>query len=265
MSAHSHKVKRAVIYGDTHIPFESASTLAVVRKIIGLAKPSVLIHIGDLIDAWQISRWPKDPRRKDSFQADIHLGIEHLNDFAKAAPRAALYFFEGNHEERLRRAIWAMADQSRELAGLDVFEKYVNWPTILADGGMNKRWQFVACDNQPLEIFPQVLTKHGTKLTSGLGASGRTAFKEWISYGMSGMSGHTHRLGDFFHCDRNGSHRWFETGCTCGLSGKVSGSTSDRDWQQGCAVLTYTDDWFNVELVYIQDGRALWRDTVIEV
>ena len=82
---------------------------------------------------------------------------------------------------------------------------------------------------------------------------------------MSGMSGHSDRLGDFFRRDRNGSQRWFETGCTCEVSGSVPGSGSDQDWHQGCAVLTYTDDWFNVELVYIQDGRALWRDKVIEV
>jgi hypothetical protein len=264
VSTHS-QVKHAVIYGDSHIPFESRPALAVVRRIIQLVKPDILVNIGDLFDAWQISRFPKDPRRKETFQYEIFLGIEHLNDFAKAAPKAALYFLLGNHEERLKRAIWAMADQSRELAGLDVFEKYVNWETILADGDMNKRWNVVSYDDQPIEIIPQLLTKHGTKLASGMGASGRTAFKEWISYGMSGMSGHSHRLGDFFHRDRNGSHRWFETGCTCEVSGKVPGSGSDQDWHQGCAVLTYTDNWFNVELVYIQDGRALWRDTVIEV
>lgn len=265
MSPHSHRVKRALIYGDAHIPFASATALAVVRKLIGLVKPHILMNIGDLFDSWQISRFPKDPRRKETFQYEIFCGIEHLNDFAKAAPRAALYFLEGNHEERLRRTIWAMADQSRELAGLDVFEKYVNWQTILSEGGMNKRWNFIPYDDQPIEIIPQLLSKHGTKLASGMGASGRTAFKEWISYGMSGFSGHSHRLGDFFHRDRNGSHRWFETGCTCEVSGSVPGSGSDQDWHQGCAVLTYTDDWFNVELVYIQDGRALWRDKVIEV
>ncbi len=258
-------LKRAVVYGDTHIPFESPSALAVVRKVITLAKPDVLINVGDLFDAWQISRFPKDPRRKESFQYDIFLGIEHLNDFAAAAPKAALYFLEGNHEERLRRTVWGMKDEARQLAGLDIFEKYVNWQTILREGELSERWTFVSYDDQPVEIIPQLLAKHGTKLASGMGASGRTAFKEWISYGMSGFSGHTHRLGDFFHRDRNGSHRWFETGCTCEVDGTVPGSGSDQDWQQGCAVLTYTDSWFNVELVYIQDGRALWRDEVIEV
>ena len=137
MSTHSH-VKHAVIYGDCHIPFESKSAVAVVRKIITLVKPDILVNIGDLFDCWQISRFPKDPRRKETFQYEIFLGIEHLNDFAEAAPKAVLYVLEGNQEERLRRTIWAMADQRRELAGLDVLRKYVNWQTILAEGVRDK-------------------------------------------------------------------------------------------------------------------------------
>ncbi len=256
--------KHAVIYGDVHVPFQDPAALEIVKDIIVAVQPEVVVNIGDLFDCASISKFPKDPRRKDSLQDEIYLGAEHLREIRDLSLHADHYLFEGNHEERLRRTIWNMNDGARELAGLDVFDKYINWETILADANVDG-WNFIPYDEQPVQILPiKLLTKHGTKLASGMGASGRTAFKEWITYGMSGMSGHSHRLGDFFHRDRNGSHRWIETGCCCELSG-VPGGSPDHDWHQGCVVITYTDDWFNCELVYIQDGRAMWRDEVIEV
>lgn len=248
--------KTALIYGDTHIPFHDDQCLATVKALIKDVKPGILLHMGDLIDAWQISKFPKDPTRKESLQRDINLAANHLNEMIACAPRRCRgYYLEGNHEDRLTRAIWGMSDSAKEIAGLDNFQQYINWPSILSKAGMSRRWRFVeAPDQSRTEIIPNLITKHGTRVTRW---SAHTAKAEWMSYGKSGLSGHTHRLGQFFHRDHNGTHMWAETGCTCDLNPKY---TLDPDWHHGILVVTYTDDWFHTELVYIENGEARWRD-----
>ena len=63
---------------------------------------------------------------------------------------------------------------------------------------------------------------------------------------------------------------FINTGCLCRTDGAVpsvngashvdgSHATEFEDWQQGCAVVYYTDDEFFVDLVQIKDGRAMFH------
>ena len=255
------KPKHAIIFGDIHCPYHDPAALQVLHEMIGLVQPDLLVCIGDTIDCPQLSRFDRDPRRREDLQEDIDTSVGVLNEILWVAPEHTVcYLLEGNHEERMRRAIWAMRDQARQLAQLRTFQQYITWPELLAEAGLHDRWQWIPYDQQPGQtILPNLLVKHGTKLANGMGASGRTAFKEWMTYGKGGLSGHTHRLGDFFHRDLTGTDRWVETGCLCLLDG-VPGATGDNDWHQGLVVTTIFDDWYSHELVYIEDGRASWRD-----
>lgn len=259
------KYHHAVLYGDSHFrtirgqQVADFQTLDVVKSVILDVQPTKVIHMGDLFDCNAISRFPKDPRWRESLQGDIDAGCLHLVEMASILPGATeLHLLEGNHEERLTRTIWGMTDVSRQLAGLDIFEKYVNWPAILQEAGV-ERWRWHPYYEQPVtNILPKIYVKHGTKLANGFGASGRSAFKEWQTYCNSGASGHTHRLGDFLHRSTHGVQRWIETGCTCLLD---LGYGKDYDWHTGCVVITYDDtgSWFSAELVYIEQGKAYWR------
>jgi len=248
-------MKHAILFGDTHYPFHDEAALGVVKQIIKDVRPNIVVNMGDLIDAWQVSTFLKDPRQRDSLQQDIDDSIALLADIQSVIPsRCQLYYLEGNHEERLSRAICRMKEDAREIAGLRVFQQVVNWEQILKEAGM-RRWQFIPMAIQSqISIIPRMVIKHGTIVSKW---SAATAAREWQKYSKSGASGHTHRLGNFYHRDLNGTHCWVETGCTCDLNPTY---TLDPDWHHGCVVLTYTDDWFNVETVYIEDGTGVWRD-----
>jgi hypothetical protein len=75
---------------------------------------------------------------------------------------------------------------------------------------------------------------------------------------MSGASGHTHRLSQFYHRDHNGNHVWLETGSTCDLNPEY---TPDPDWQNGCVVLTLHRDTgaFQAQTTYIHNGNAIFE------
>jgi predicted MPP superfamily phosphohydrolase len=252
------KVFKAVVYGDTHVPFHDPAAIRVVQAIAKDVKPDVLLHVGDLVDCWQISRFDKDPTRSDSLQDNIDESRQHLAEMALVAPKARRVLLEGNHESRLTRTVWGLPGAARELPKLRLFQKSMTWPTLLELDAIG--WEWVPEREQSrTSILPKLITKHGTVVRKW---SAATAKGEWEKYGASGLSGHTHRLGHFLHRDHNGTASWIETGCTCLLDPPYG---TDFDWAQGCIVLTWNKDrrLMQTELISMRNGAALWRDQEI--
>lgn len=244
----------AVLYGDTHIPFEDPATVKVVQGVVRDVRPDVLVHMGDLVDCWQISRFDKDPTRVDTLQENIDAARRHLHEMAQVAPQARRVLLEGNHENRLSRAMASMEGPHRSVAQLRAVQEAVQWPNLLQLAGIG--WEWVPEREQSrTPVVPKIITKHGGVVRKW---SGWSAKGEWEKYGRSGASGHTHRLGWFIHRDHNGNSNWAETGCTCLLDAPYG---VDFDWQPGCVVVTWSADAYlqNVEFVSIREGRALWR------
>lgn len=248
------KVFTAVVYGDTHVPFHDPAALAVVRGVVADVRPDVLLNVGDLVDCWQISRFDKDPTRSDSLQDNIDEARQHLAEMAALAPKSRRVLLEGNHEARLSRTIWKLEGAARELPKLRLFQAAMTWPTLLETTAIGWEWIAERAQSQT-SVLPKIITKHGSVVRKW---SGMTAKGEWEKYGRSGLSGHTHRLGQFLHRDHNGTASWIETGCTCLMDAPYG---SDFDWQQGCVVLSWNKDrrLLQTELVSVRDGSALWR------
>ena len=251
---------RAVIYSDTHVPFHDKKALNVVRGIIQEVKPHILLNGGDLVDCWQISRFDKDPTRKDSLQDNIDEAREHLAEFALVARKARRVLLAANHDDRLTKTIWGLEGAARELPKLRIFQKHMTWPSLLELDSIGWEWVPTAVQSRT-PILPHLVTKHGTVVRKW---SGATARGEWERYGKSGISGHTHRLSDFEHRDHSGTATWIETGCTCDLNPSYG---TDFDWMQGCVVITWNKDrrLMQPEIVSIREGmgQALYRGKVI--
>jgi predicted phosphodiesterase len=252
------KFKHAILYGDTHFPFQDKKALECIKRIVADVKPDVLVHMGDLFDCWQISKFDKEIERRDTLQETINAGCAHLNEMFMLTPNAERYLLEGNHEHRLARTINRASDTVREVMRLDVMNRFLSWPGLLLDRGITPdMWEFVPYRGQTRRrIFPRFVLKHGDKVSPKSGYSG---YREMDRYGASGASGHTHRLGHVFHNDFNGAHTWIETGCTCDL---LPTYCEDPDWQHGCVIITFTNDYkfFNPTVVYIQQGNAIYGD-----
>lgn len=245
---------RAVLWGDTHYPFQDDAALALVAQVIRVVQPTVLVHMGDLLDCYHLSRFDKNPKRIHGLQAEIDMGRAHLAAMGLLAPTARKIFLEGNHCDRLRRTLWNMPPQAEALMALNAVTSNLTWPKLL--GLDNIGWEFYAYGEQSKQMFlPKWLLKHGSVVRK---LSAYTARAELDKYNVSGSSGHTHRLGMFFHRDHNGNHCWVETGCTCLLNPEY---VTDPDWQSGCVVLTFepTTGAFQAEPVYFHNKNALYR------
>lgn len=250
---------RAVVYSDTHFPFQDDRVLNLVKYVIKDVKPHYVVHLGDLIDCWQISRFDKDPTRLDTLQDNIDAARTHLHEVSQIAPKAQKFLLEGNHEQRLTRTVWGLDGAQRQFATLRKFQQAMTWPSLL--GLEDIGWTWVPERKQSrTPILPKIITKHGTLVSKW---SGATAKAEWTKYGASGISGHTHRAGQFMHRDHNGMASWIECGCTCDLDPEYG---FDMDWQQAFTVLTWSSNHviMSSQQVIIRDGETLWGGKVIQ-
>jgi hypothetical protein len=248
------KYRHAVWLSDTHMGYEDPAAIAVILGIIKDVRPDVVIHGGDLCDAYSISSFNKNPDRLGSLQDEIDKARHLLHQISQIVPKARKVLLEGNHEARLTKTIWSLPGTASELARLRAFKSAMVWPNLLALDEIG--WEFVPVSRQPaVDILPKLALKHGELARKFSGMSARA---EYDKYTMSGISGHTHRLAKFYRRDLRDGHVWVEGGCSCRITDVEY--ARHPDWQQGCVEITHSRSagWFQAQEIYIESGRALW-------
>ena len=204
---------------DIHAPYYDEQALATALAFVRLYRPDIVFIMGDLVDFYQLSRFDREPRRALELQADLDSGRNVLRRIRSAAKAAKLYLIRGNHEYRLTRYLWSNA---KELAGLrclglrDLLDLKALGVEYVDRGWMR---------------FHEFLVKHGTLVRA---RSGYTATGELERAGISGVSGHTHRLAQVYRRTYAGMFTWIEAGCLCQLDPEyLDGAVSD--WHPGLA------------------------------
>jgi hypothetical protein len=246
----------AVVFTDTHVPYHDQAALDVVYGVIRDVQPRVIVHLGDLLDCYAISRYTKDRGHVLNTQDEIDGARTILHHVSQLAPTAEKYLLEGNHEARLDELLNTLPGTTKELLAMRDIRAAATWPALLrlADIG----WDWVPVKGQAhVPTLPKLITKHGSVVRKWSGMSGKG---EWERYGQSGLSGHVHRVGQFYTSDRNGNHTWTECGCTCQLKPAYM---EDPNWAHAVVLVHFTPDGsrFSVEPVYIEGGRALFGRT----
>lgn len=248
----------SVHFGDVHYPHQDDRCLSILHQIIQLTDPTVVVDHGDTLDAEQLGRWAKDPHRRVSLAEEIRMGAEHFGKIsALARPGARLVWLEGNHEDRLRRTIWDLADRraAGELLTLPKVSDALQWGSLLGLDSLS--WEQVPYQathdkSNFMLLFDRIVCKHGAS------TGAHPAQAEFKKYGKSGISGHTHKMASHHHRDWNGQLRW-----TClGLMGRIREDYVDHAaWQQSLAVVTWSKDksrW-GMEHVQIIEGQCHFR------
>lgn len=250
----------AVLEGDSHFPNQDDDALSIIDQVCQLMQPTLYSHMGDLLDCYKLSRFNKNPDRLESLQDEIDMGRRHLARKRVIMPTTKMVYLEGNHEDRLRRVMWNLPGEAQALTALTNFKKAMTWPALLGLDELGVTFvPYMGSAQASQNFLPKWILKHGSIVRKN---SAYTARGEWEKYGRSGSSGHTHRLGMYFHNDHNGSHCWVETGCGCSLTPEY---VSDPNWQQGCVVLTFDKETgaFQAEPVYIRNKIAVFRGNVL--
>lgn len=165
--------------------------------------------------------------------------------FRRAAPKSAIYLLKGNHENRRQNFLWTAAP---ELAGLTSLEL----PKLLELDKFKIQWI-----EEGAMLHNGLLVKHGNIVRQHACYSARAELER---NGISGISGHTHRLGQIFKTDFGGNYTWVEAGCLCKTTDVEYAEGQKLNWQQGIAVGFFKKDSgrFSVSPLPIVHGKLLF-------
>ena len=231
---------RTLWVGDVHTPDHDSAALSAVYDVISSFKPEKIIFLGDFFDCYAMSRFSK-AHRTNTAADDIEIGVELLAEVVARAKRARrgckATFLLGNHEDRLLRRKKDEPDLGSFIDPMKVFKfKKVGIPTV-------KMYN---------EAFIQdgVYSTHGFLLRKAAGAG------YMASLGMSGVTGHTHRLNSWSHTTARDVLTWCEAGHLLD-NDKVSYG-HHKDWQQGLVIGWSKSKTSNVRPypVSIEDGQV---------
>lgn len=237
------------ILPDIHAGMEDMRAIELACKIINHINPVMIFYLGDNIDAGWLSDFTITPEKVLKAQQEIDTFHKVDRMVASAAGKhVRRHWVLGNHETRLYRwickhpniaslrsmqpdALFALDKHFKPLENLQLIEEEINW-----------RDRFII--------------KHGTACRS---KSCYTARAELEREGISGISGHTHRVGAYYERQRDKAAVWYEGGCLCTLDPEyVQGFPN---WQHAINIGWFngdgSNDYFHIDQVVFSNYRAV--------
>lgn len=88
-----------LVFSDVHIPYHVKSAVEACLKAGQERNIDTIIINGDLLDFYKVSRFTKDPRRRN-VRYEIDMGKEFLEFLRSVFPKARIVYKCGNHDER---------------------------------------------------------------------------------------------------------------------------------------------------------------------
>lgn len=233
------RMKQYLIIPDLHVPFHDLRYIRIISKVISIIKPYGIVQLGDALDFFQISRFEKDPERKNSIFDDIAIYRQILDVWEKALPPGGeIHQLEGNHEQRLTRYVWAQAREiSRAVKPL---------PELLSLKSKKIIYKW-----HPLKIWSSCkigdcILHHGHYFNQHVAVSNLTRYPKKL------ITGHTHR----FQFAANGER--FSATLGHGSNEDMTAHTpAPTSWQQAFGILTVINSISFFEAVIVQDGRCV--------
>jgi len=98
---------KTVFISDIHIPYQDKKALTMAMELIKdlkLKEYDNIIIGGDLVDYYPISSFHPD-LTQSNIDIELFEAVEWLNKLRKLAPKSDIFFFEGNHEQRMQKKI----------------------------------------------------------------------------------------------------------------------------------------------------------------
>lgn len=197
---------KALILGDTQIPFEHSRALNLALKIGEQLQPDLIILNGDILDCFEISQFDKriDMTRQFPLHYELERGKSFLKELRHRFPKARIVFIFGNHEHRWARYIERNAKELFGLKGMTLEEQLEckeSKVQVIYSGNKESSWLW----GKLLIGHFDLVRKHG----------GYTAKALLDSKSISIIQNHTHRGGSSFQRLYDRDIAGYENFCLC--------------------------------------------------
>lgn len=244
-------MKRIVVIPDTQLPFEDRRAVKAVIRFIKDTQPDEVIHIGDVMDYPQPSRWNKGTAGefegsvfKDSEYAKVNLLAPLRNVYS-----GPIKVHEGNHDERPRVYLSKYAPALAESGAFTL-------PALLDFDAFG-----IELLKDTYDFAPGWVSTHGHKGGIVLSRNaGYTALGAAKKFNKSVVMGHTHRLAVTAECGGYAQkvNRWLygmEVGNLMDMKQAHYLKGAAGNWQTGFGLFTVDGTHVKPEIVPIHKGR----------
>jgi hypothetical protein len=235
---------RVGILSDIHVPYHSETALRAAVDALAGERIEALVLNGDTCDFYAISRWTKNPARRN-FKAELTAIRELLAWLRQTFPDIPMVFKCGNHEERWEHWLWQHAPEISDEPemGLD------HW-LRLGQHGIT-----LVKDQRPV-MAGRLPILHGHEKGKGISAPVNQARGAFLRLHHTVLEGHGHRTSGHCEPDMFGAEVFcWSTGCLCDLRPEYA---RINKWNHGFAVVNVeADGQFDVENCRITaDGKV---------
>lgn len=270
-------VKRALILADPQIgfrrrlhtgellPFHDRRVLDIIWQVLQHEHFDYVGYIGDVNDWSEWSKYRQEPEFYWTTQPALIETAWWLAKYRQSQPHAKMDLFKGNHEIRVEDVVVDHLKAAYELRPVDQLEfpPSLSVPRLLALHDLNINY----VDNYPgggMWLNKNIWIEHGYVVA---GATGDTAKAVAMKRTHTTIMGHIHRRESVARKieTREGSeiHTSMCPGCACHIDGRTPGSKPSDQWQQGFAVVEYTDTFENIVTVAVENGQAIYKGEML--
>ena len=246
-------------------PFHDRLAMDAALQIAQSIKPDKIVWLGDLMDFPTFtSKFPRIPSFYWTVQSAVVEAAWWLAQFAATAEQS--FLIEGNHDKRLDTYMLEnmVAGYGLKAAHELTLPPSMSVPRLLGlhDIGVEYVGDY---PNGRVWLNEHLVCQHGSVARAGVKATVQAVVN---SSDVSVIHGHIHR--------REAASRTIHgmngirvidamcPGCLCDISGMVPGRSKTQQWQQGIAIVTYTEDNFDYAPIRIHDGKCLAGGYLVE-
>jgi predicted phosphodiesterase len=215
------------ILSDVHVPYHSEVAVAAAVGHLKTQRLSALLLNGDIADFYAISRYIKDPKRRD-FKAELEAVRSFLQWLRHEFPGIPIVLKCGNHEERWQHWLFQHAAEISD----DPRMSLTAWLDL-------KENDIELVEDQRPVMLGKLPVLHGHELPKGMAAPVNVARGAFLRTLSTCLVGHSHRTSN--HAESNMWHHetaCWSTGCLCDLRPEYA---KFNRWNHGFATVTVHD------------------------
>lgn len=183
--------KRVGILSDIHVPYHNVESLSVAIGELKRLKIDGLLLNGDTIDCHKLSRYVKDPKKRD-FATELSI-FKQLFEVLQNQLKCRIFFKIGNHEERYQNFL---LEKAKELVGVEEFD-FENILKARASG-------IEVIGGKRVVKLNELNGIHGHEYIGGISAPVNVARGLYLRGKVSAFQGHNHSTSEHTESDMDG-------------------------------------------------------------
>lgn len=229
---------------DVHLPYHSIKAISSTIDYFLKNDVKHIILNGDTLDCYSISRWEKDPRKRN-FAEELEAWFEFA-DILKREFTGDIVFKVGNHEERYIKYV---ASRAPELLGVADFE----FANILR---LRELGIEVVDDKRPMH-FGDLTVVHGHEFGESTFSPVNVARGLFLRAKTSSLCGHSHQTSQHQEADLRGNQTiTYSVGC---LSDLHPSYRPINKWNWGAAIVSREGADFEVDNFRINENGKVHK------